>query len=81
MKHKFFSYINSFLVIILVCIQQYSFAQKKNSPAEKAVALLQKMTLEEKVGQMAQITLDALGKQAHRVQFFNWIMPKSTTQL
>ena len=64
MKHKFFSYINSFLVIVLVCIQQCSFAQKKNSPAEKAVALLQKMTLEEKVGQMAQITLDALGKQA-----------------
>ena len=64
MKYKSLSYINFFLVIVLVYFKQYSFAQIGSSPEAKAIALLQKMTLEEKVGQMAQITLDALGKQA-----------------
>ena len=40
-----------------------SIAQKVVTPESKALALLQKMTLQEKVGQMAQITLDVLGKK------------------
>ncbi len=39
-----------------------SIAQQKNNAEKKIDELIRKMTLEEKVGQMAQITLDVLGK-------------------
>ena len=40
----------------------HGIAQQPSNIEKKISALLQKMTLEEKVGQMAQITLDVLGK-------------------
>ncbi|MFM7710611.1 MAG: glycoside hydrolase family 3 N-terminal domain-containing protein, partial [Ferruginibacter sp.] len=45
-------------------IQIHPFAQKKNPAREKRIdRIIQSMTLEEKVGQMSQVTLDVLGKR------------------
>lgn len=50
------------VVLYFVCISV--FAQQVKDP--KIMGLLEKMTLEEKVGQMAQITLDVVGKGESR---------------
>jgi beta-glucosidase len=49
-----------FITTILIVTSFFSSAQKNNIES-KVATLLKKMTLEEKVGQMAQITLDVLG--------------------
>jgi beta-glucosidase len=45
--------------LICVCFVVGAFAQQK-TPAERAEQLLQQMTLEEKIGQLAQVDYDAL---------------------
>jgi len=60
---------NCSLSLLLILSSFQIFAQTKTtSPtvAQKVDALLAKMTLEEKVGQMAQITLDVIGKGKDR---------------
>lgn len=51
------------LAITLVTLTAQVFAQQKTDPAieAKVDALLKQMTLEEKVGQMAQVSLESLG--------------------
>lgn len=57
--------ISTFIFISLLLIT--SCNQKSESTADKkAEAILSKMTLEEKVGQMAQITLDVIGNGKNR---------------
>ncbi len=46
---------------LFICVSLFGFAQKNNAIELKVNQLLKQMTLEEKVGQMAQITLDVLG--------------------
>jgi len=46
-----------FLLLIVFSINEQMGAQTKNTDQQKAVAILSKMTLEEKVGQMTQVTL------------------------
>ena len=61
--------ITKFLGIALVFCATSSYAQRKvvsSSMDLKVNALVQKMTLEEKVGQMAQVTLDVLTKGKDR---------------
>ena len=60
---------NFSLALVLVLAGTSVFAQQKMSAAaidKKVDALLAKMTIEEKVGQMAQITLDVIGKGKDR---------------
>nr|WP_199076428.1 glycoside hydrolase family 3 N-terminal domain-containing protein [Pedobacter sp. ASV19] len=59
MNHK-----KSLIPILLFC--SIFTAEAQNSKEAKVEALLKKMTLEEKVGQMAQITLDVIGKGKDR---------------
>jgi len=59
MNHK-----KSLIPILLFC--SVFTAEAQNSKEAKVEALLKKMTLEEKVGQMAQITLDVIGKGKDR---------------
>jgi beta-glucosidase len=55
------------LLLTLIIYQASAQQQAKLSPTQQKVnALLAKMTLEEKVGQMAQITLDVIGKGKDR---------------
>ncbi|RZK42819.1 MAG: beta-glucosidase [Pedobacter sp.] len=57
------------LAVFLVFIHIQLFAQQKSNPnstQQKINTLLAKMTLEEKVGQMAQVTLDVIGKGKDR---------------
>jgi beta-glucosidase len=57
------------LLLMLVCIG--AFAQKMNPGIEsKVTQLLKKMTLEEKVGQMAQVAIDVVGKVDYSKQTF-----------
>ena len=62
------------LIIIITCITSFSAnSQSKLSKAiidVKVKGLLQKMTLEEKVGQMAQVTLDVIMKGKNRFSSF-----------
>jgi beta-glucosidase len=46
-----------FLLLIVFSINKQMKAQTKNSDQQKAAAILKQMTLEEKVGQMTQVTL------------------------
>ncbi|MES2416973.1 MAG: glycoside hydrolase family 3 N-terminal domain-containing protein [Bacteroidota bacterium] len=60
---------NYSLALLLLLLSSPVFSQQKviKKPLEQKVdALLAKMTLEEKVGQMAQITLDVIGKGKDR---------------
>ena len=60
---------NFSLALVLVLAGTSVFAQQKMSKEainKKVDALLAKMTIEEKVGQMAQITLDVIGKGKDR---------------
>jgi beta-glucosidase len=50
------------LLLLTVLISISVTAQNNNSPEAKATALLKKMTLEEKVGQMTQVTLAVIAK-------------------
>lgn len=51
------------LLLLSACSSPFTLsAQLNNVAVKKADALLSKMSLEEKVGQMAQVTLDVLGK-------------------
>lgn len=51
------------IVLVLLSFFSYSCTQNEESDIDKKVnKILSQMTLEEKVGQMAQITLDVLGK-------------------
>jgi beta-glucosidase len=59
MNHK-----KSLIPILLFC--SVFTAEAQNTKEAKVEALLKKMTLEEKVGQMAQITLDVIGKGKDR---------------
>lgn len=59
MNHK-----KSLIPILLFC--SVFTAEAQTSKEAKVEALLKKMTLEEKVGQMAQITLDVIGKGKDR---------------
>ncbi len=57
------------LAVLIAFIGLQGFAQKNSQEAaiqKKVESLLSKMTLEEKVGQMAQITLDVIGKGENR---------------
>ena len=57
------------LALLLILSSSYTFAQQKakQTPLQQKVnSLLAKMTLEEKVGQMAQVTLDVIGKGKDR---------------
>jgi len=58
------NYKKSLIPILLFCSAFSADAQ--NNKQAKVEALLKKMTLEEKVGQMAQITLDVIGKGKDR---------------
>lgn len=53
-------YLMFLLLIVLISIN--GRAQSNNSPEAKAIALLKKMTLEEKVGQMTQVTMAVFAK-------------------
>ena len=48
------------VVLIFLCVQ--SFAQQKNNYAAKVEQLLNKMSLEDKIGQMTQVTLAVIAK-------------------
>jgi len=52
------------LFLFLCCVSLAAHAQKDNRA--KVESMLKKMTLEEKVGQMAQVTLDVIGKGGNR---------------
>ena len=62
---KLIMYLNSkikiSLILLLLMSAKPHFAQKVNNIETKVSSMLAKMSLEEKVGQMAQITLDVLG--------------------
>ncbi len=62
-------YVNSkrsilFLIIAFAALPIVTEAQQSKDPAidAKVNALLKQMTLEEKVGQMAQVSIESLGK-------------------
>ena len=60
---------NYSLVLLLILASFQTFAQQKQKLpplAQKINSLLAKMTLQEKVGQMAQVTLDVIGKGKDR---------------
>ena len=61
MKNAFFILRYFFIALLPVCFSFFSFSQNNTANA-KARAVLLQMTLEEKVGQMAQVTVDVLGK-------------------
>lgn len=55
------------LLLVLISLQIFAQPKPKQTALElKVNALMAKMTLEEKVGQMAQITLDVIGKGKDR---------------
>ncbi|MCO6147415.1 glycoside hydrolase family 3 N-terminal domain-containing protein [Flavobacterium sp. NRK1] len=58
------------LVIVGVTFATASAQQKQTDTDKKVETLLTKMTLEEKVGQMTQITLDVIGKGKDRYSSF-----------
>ncbi len=60
----------SSIVVLVICFQIISCSKSVDTSESKANTLLQKMTLEEKVGQMAQITLDVLGNEVQPGQAF-----------
>ena len=68
MKNAFFIIRYFFIALLPVCFSFFSFSQNNNIANTRAKALLQQMTLEEKVGQMAQITVDVLGKQVYNAK-------------
>ncbi|HEX4372882.1 MAG TPA: glycoside hydrolase family 3 N-terminal domain-containing protein, partial [Puia sp.] len=50
-------------IFISFLIAQLTFSQNKLSDAQKADALIKQMTLDEKIGQMTQVTLGVVGTQ------------------
>lgn len=63
------------LSVLAVMAFELANAQQKATDTDKKVeALLRKMTLEEKVGQMTQITLDVIGKGNDRYSSFEPVM-------
>lgn len=63
------------LSVLAVMAFELANAQQKATDTDKKVeALLSKMTLEEKVGQMTQITLDVIGKGNDRYSSFEPVM-------
>ncbi|RWW99618.1 glycoside hydrolase family 3 N-terminal domain-containing protein [Flavobacterium cerinum] len=63
------------LSVLAVMAFELANAQQKVTATDKKVeALLSKMTLEEKVGQMTQITLDVIGKGNDRYSSFEPVM-------
>lgn len=58
MKHKLF---NTSLVLVLTVLMLASCAKPSNDIDSRVEEILSQMTLEEKVGQMTQITLDVIG--------------------
>jgi beta-glucosidase len=58
--------------LVLICIQGITQSAVKNNPAieSKINQLLKQMTLEEKVGQMAQVAIDVVGKVDYSKQTF-----------
>src|SRR3982750_1570080 len=61
-QYKFVFMKNLLLIISICCISASLVAQNTNDA--KAVAMVKKMTLEEKVGQMTQVTLAVIAKGA-----------------
>lgn len=62
-----FKKFSTLLLLVLTALQISAQQKTKQTPLEiKVNTLLAKMTLEEKVGQMAQITLDVIGKGKDR---------------
>jgi beta-glucosidase len=62
--------ISSFLATA-IAFSAYSQTTSKSAPIDgKVKALLAKMTVEEKVGQMAQVTMDVIGKGQNRFSSF-----------
>ncbi len=60
-----------FILLFSLCFSQFVFAQKLNPAIEsKVTQLLNKMTLEEKVGQMAQVAIDAVGNVDYSTQTY-----------
>ena len=53
----------SILISILVLINSVGFAQTQNDVSAKVQSLLSKMTIEEKVGQMTQVTIQTVSRQ------------------
>lgn len=71
MKNKY--YLPIIVLFLLIGHQQSATAQATNTPNqinEKVKALVSKMTLEEKVGQMAQVTIDVITKGKDRFSSF-----------
>lgn len=60
--------LTSFVCLLLVCF--YSCSQKDKSNDAEIDKLISEMTIEEKVGQMAQITLDVIGKGKNKYSSF-----------
>ena len=50
-------------IISLIAINMMMFAGSKDQTDKRVNELLNKMTLEEKVGQMTQVTMEAISKQ------------------
>ncbi len=65
--------IKIFAVIIFLSAMQTTNAQLNPAIENKVAALLKKMTLEEKVGQMAQVSVESLGK----IQDNNFVFDQS----
>jgi beta-glucosidase len=61
-------------VLALMAFDLANAQQKATDTDKKVEALLKKMTLEEKVGQMTQITLDVIGKGKDRYSSFEPVM-------
>ena len=59
--------------LLAVLISISTMAQNNNSPEAKAATLLKKMTLEEKVGQMTQVTMLYLPKAGGLMKMVVWI--------
>jgi beta-glucosidase len=57
-------------ILVLLSVTAYSQDLRQSQVQKRVDSLLSKMTLEEKVGQMAQITIDVIGKGKDRYSSF-----------
>ena len=69
MKFKLQDTVSILTLGFFLALSNISFAQKNQSIELKVNEVLKQMTLEEKVGQMAQITLDVLGENQNNKTF------------
>ena len=69
-SNKLFACFLSSIILFFHAIAQTSPVQINHSIESKIALLLKQMTLEEKVGQMAQVAIDAIGKVDYEKQTF-----------